>query len=93
MICAICGLEIETIDEAIEENWIPYFYEGETEHGPVCASCVDQMICRGEDGKMDLKVEYRGKVQYLDVDYFGETRNDLPPIRIRVSDEREKQLH
>jgi hypothetical protein len=33
MRCSICGMEIESMDEAIDEGWIPYFYDGETEHG------------------------------------------------------------
>ena len=33
-------MEVETIDEAIENDWLPYFYEGKVEHGPVCSSCA-----------------------------------------------------
>jgi len=44
MKCAICGMEVETIDEAIQKNWIPSFYEIETEHGPACSSCAETMI-------------------------------------------------
>ena len=38
MKCAICGIEIETIQEAMEQGWLPSFYEGEMEHGPMCSS-------------------------------------------------------
>ena len=69
MKCAICGIEIETIDKAIESGWIPYFYEAEVEHGPVCSSCAETMIDVGEDGDMELKAEYCGKVRYMDGDY------------------------
>jgi len=31
MKCSICGIEIESIDEAIEQGWTPYFYEEEIE--------------------------------------------------------------
>jgi len=93
MICAICGLEVETIVEAIEENWIPYFYEGETEHGPVCASCADQMIHQGEDGKMNLMDEYRGKIQYLDHDYPYQAQNEDLVIEISMTEELKGQRH
>ena len=56
MKCSICGMEVETIDEAIDTGgWIPYFYEAEKEHGPVCPSCAETMIDMGEDGEMELK--------------------------------------
>jgi len=63
---AICEIEVETIDEAIQQNWIPSFYEGDVEHGMACSSCAETMIDIGEDGEMELKAEYRGKVQYMD---------------------------
>lgn len=31
---AICGIEVDKIDDAILDNWVPSFYEGENEHGP-----------------------------------------------------------
>ena len=31
MKCAICGIEIDSIDEAIDEGWIPYIWEGDHE--------------------------------------------------------------
>jgi hypothetical protein len=46
MRCAICGIEIDSIEEGINEGWIPYFYEGETEHGPVCPSCSEDLLRR-----------------------------------------------
>jgi hypothetical protein len=33
--CAICGISIDSIDEVIQEDWIPFFFEGAEEHGPV----------------------------------------------------------
>jgi len=38
MKCAICGIEVETIDQAIENDWLPSFYDGEREHGPACCA-------------------------------------------------------
>jgi hypothetical protein len=62
MRCAIYRMVIDSIDEAREQGRIPCFYEGEIEHGPVCPSCSEKLICRGEDGEMDVKEEYRGKI-------------------------------
>ena len=36
MRCAICGIRIDSVNEAIEEGWCPYFYDGETEHEVAC---------------------------------------------------------
>lgn len=44
MKCAICGMEEETIDQAIESDWLPHFYKSEIEHDPVCSSCAETMI-------------------------------------------------
>ena len=66
MRCAICGIEIESIDEAIKGDWIPYFYEGEIEHEFVCPGCSEVFLELAEDGAMEVKEEYRGKIKYLD---------------------------
>lgn len=86
MRCDICGIEIETIEEAIENGWIPYFYEGENEHGPVCSSCAQQLICMGEDGEAELKQEYRGKIIYQGGDYAYEEPKQGWVIGIAVTD-------
>jgi len=28
MLCSICGVEIDTIENAVDEGWIPSFYDG-----------------------------------------------------------------
>ena len=66
MKCAICGIEIESIDEAIEQWWIPYFYKEETEHESACPGCSEIFLELGEDGEMEVKEEYRGKIKYFD---------------------------
>jgi len=66
MKCAICGIEIESIDEAIEQDWIPCFFEQETEHEFACPGCSEIFLELGEDGEMEVKEEYRGKIKYLD---------------------------
>jgi hypothetical protein len=93
MKCSICGIEAETIDLAIENGWLPYFYEGEKEHGPVCSFCAETMIDIGEDGEMELKAEYRGKVQYMDGDYSGKPKKEDLVIEIYMMEERKGEIH
>ena len=92
MKCAICGIEVETIDEAIQQNWLPSFYEGEVEHGPVCSSCAETIIGVGDDGEITLKPEYRGKIQYVDEDYTHQSKEDLM-IEIYITEETKGQRH
>ena len=66
MRCAICGILIDSVDEAVEEGWTPYFYDGETEHEVACPACTQALLQDGKDGEMEVKVEYRGKLKYLD---------------------------
>jgi uncharacterized protein with PIN domain len=61
MKCAICGMEIESIDEAIDEGWIPYFYDGETEHEFVCPGCSEVFLELGEDGEMKGRRNIAGR--------------------------------
>ena len=93
MKCAICGIEVETIDDAIENGWIPDFYEGEDEHGPACSSCVETMIVMGEDGEVALNAEYRGKVQYMDGDYGYEPKQEDLVIEIFMTEGRKGPNH
>jgi len=65
MKCAICGIQIDSVDEAVEEGWTPYFYDGETEHETACPSCTEALLQEGVDGEMEVKEEYRGKLKYL----------------------------
>ena len=66
MRCTICGIEIESIDEAIEEGCIPCFYEVDKEHEFACLGCSEIFLKLGEDGEMEVKEEYRGKIKYCD---------------------------
>jgi len=65
MRCAICGIQIDSVDEAIEEGWIPYFYDGEFEHEVACPACTQALLQEGKDGEMEIKEEFRGKLKYL----------------------------
>jgi len=66
MRCAICGIVIDSIDEAVEQGWIPYFYEGEPEPEFACPGCAESLLQLGEDGEMEVREEYREKITYLD---------------------------
>ena len=66
MKCAICGMKIESMEQAIEEGWTPYFFEEDTEHEFACPGCSEVFLQSGEDGEMEVKEEYRGKIKYLD---------------------------
>jgi hypothetical protein len=66
MRCSICGMEIDSIDQAINEGWIPYFCDGETEHECMCPGCSEVFLESGEDCEMEVKEEYRGKIIYND---------------------------
>jgi hypothetical protein len=66
MRCSICGMEIDSIDGAIDEGWISYFYDGETEHECACPGCSEIFLESGKDGEMEVRAEYRGKIKYLD---------------------------
>ena len=82
MKCAICLTEIDSAEKGITEGWIPYFYEGEQEHGPSCPSCFEQFLFQGEDGEAEVKPEYRGKFSYSDGDYAD--KDDLSDERTLV---------
>jgi hypothetical protein len=66
MKCSICGIQIDSVDEAVEEGWIPYFFDGDREHEVACPSCSETLLRQGEDGELEVKEEYRGKLKYLD---------------------------
>ena len=65
MNCAICGIQIDSVDEAVEEGWVPYFYDGETEHEVACPACTHALLQEGKDCEMEVKKEFRGKLTYL----------------------------
>lgn len=49
MRCSICGIELDSMEEAVEGGWIPYFYEGETEHEFACSGCSEVFLESGKD--------------------------------------------
>ena len=66
MRCAICGMEIDSVDEAVEQGWTPYFYEGSQLHDVACPSCTEALLQTGDDGETRVREEYLGKLRYLD---------------------------
>ena len=66
MKCAICGMIVDSIDEAVDQGWIPYFYDGDEEHETACPSCTEALLQEGVDGVMEVKEEYQGRLKYLD---------------------------
>jgi hypothetical protein len=75
MKCAICGITVETIDEAVEGGWTPCFFDGDQEHEPACPSCTETLLHMSEDGEMEVKEEFRGRLKYLP-ERGDETRQD-----------------
>jgi len=83
MKCAICGMIVDSIDEAVDQGRIPYFYDGDEEHEPVCPSCTETLLRSGEDGEWEVKEDFRGKLKYLDETGY-EARQDHLLIGIAV---------
>jgi len=83
MKCAICGIQIDSVDEAIDEGWIPYVWDGAQEKdGPFCPSCSETLIQVDEDGEFVVKEEYRGKIAYLDGDFEENEPDERAPTGI-----------
>jgi hypothetical protein len=72
MRCAICGFQIDSVDEAVEQGWCPYFFDGDQEHEVACPTCTQTLLQEDEDREMEVKEEYRGKLTYFD----NETGNE-----------------
>jgi hypothetical protein len=66
MKCTICGTSADSVEDIIEDDWIFCFFDGDDEHGPLCASCSDLFLSTAQDGEYELKEEYRGKIVYDD---------------------------
>jgi len=66
MRCSICGIRSDSVDNAVEEGWIPYFCGGEIEHEVACPDCTQALLQDGKDGEMEVKEEFRGRLKYLD---------------------------
>ena len=83
MNCVICGIEIYSIEELIDQGWIPYFYEGEIEYGPACSECSGTLLQMAEDGEMELKERYQGEIIYQE-DFLYEVSEEEYLISIAI---------
>ena len=66
MKCVIYGIIVDSIEEGIQQGWIPYFYEGDKECEFACPGCSKVFLQVDEDKEIEVKEEYRGKITYLD---------------------------
>lgn len=64
MYCSLCGTEVEDIEDAIEQGWLPSFWDGEIQREVACAKCADTLLQYKDDGEYEVKPEYRGKLIY-----------------------------
>jgi hypothetical protein len=85
MRCSICGTQIASFPEALEEGWCPCFYEGNDLHDMACLSCTDILLQYGEDDEFEVKREYRGKLHFLDSPE-KDARQELIKIKAPVFD-------
>jgi hypothetical protein len=60
----ICGIEADFIEEAIDQGWVPYFYDGQIESGPAYPECSVALLGMDKNGEMELKEQHQGKVRY-----------------------------
>lgn len=76
MKCAICGIQINSVERGIDAGWIPYVWDGDREQdGPFCSSCCESLIEIDDDGEWVVKEEYRGKITFQE-GYFSEEPTD-----------------
>ena len=57
-------MEVESIEDAIDQGWVPYFYDGQIESGPACSECSEALLKKDGEGEMGLKEQYQGKINY-----------------------------
>jgi hypothetical protein len=58
MNCAICGIQIDSVDDAIEEGWTPYFYDGAQLQDAACPSCTESLLQEGEERDLENQEEH-----------------------------------
>jgi len=92
MKCVICGIEIYSIEELLDQGWIPYFYEGEIEYGPACSECSGTLLQMAEDGEMELKERYQGEIIYQE-DFLYEVSDEEYLIGIAIENSIQSSLN
>ena len=54
MNCTLCEAEVDGIEEAIEKDWVPYFYVNDDEYGPVCSECFKKYLQFDAEGECEM---------------------------------------
>ena len=56
MNCTLCEKQNFTeIEDAIEDGWLPYFFCGDQEYGPVCPVCSEKYVEPDKSGEFKIK--------------------------------------
>ena len=51
----MCERTVESVEMAIEQGWVPSFYDGDAEVSePVCWECEERYLTLAEDGELEL---------------------------------------
>jgi len=66
MNCAICGIQIDSVDEAVEQGWTPSFCDNKIQHDPACPACTDSLLQINEHGEREVNEKFRGKIEFLE---------------------------
>lgn len=77
MKCVICGIDTNSLSYREGHEWVPYFFENDSEHGPVCPFCKEKLIGVGSDGEYELREEYEGKIVYHEENPDGDLWEDV----------------
>ncbi len=57
--CCFCSIRVNSTEEAIDQGWIPDYWEGDVNiDGPVCPGCAATML-RYNDEHGDYDLAYR----------------------------------
>jgi hypothetical protein len=65
MKCSFYRSRINWVEKAVDKGRPPYFYDLDQEYELACPACSDALLQMGEDGEMEVREEYRGKLRYL----------------------------
>jgi hypothetical protein len=73
MKCAICGIQIGSVEKAIDTGWLPLVWDGDREQdGPFCPSCCESLFEVDGNGGWLVKEEYQGKITFQECDFSEE---------------------
>jgi hypothetical protein len=80
MKCAICETQIDSVEEAIEPEWMPSFFEAGEEHQPSCPDRTESLFQMGKDGEIEVKCEHTEKMRFLGETRYKDARKHLPVL-------------